>query len=96
MTIELFMSLFFALSLVSSLITEAAKKAYDNISTNILALINAIAVGIAGTISAYIFIDLPFNAKNILCIPLMALSIWLGSMIGHDKISQTLSQLKKG
>lgn len=95
MTIELFIMLLFSGSLVSSLITQAAKKAYQDISSNMLALLNAGTVGILGTICAYILMDLPFNAKNVVCIPLMALSIWLGSMVGYDKVIQTIAQIRK-
>ena len=96
MTIELFMTLLFAGSAVSSLFTQAIKKAYVGIPSNMLALINAGVIGIMGTICAYILMDLPFNAKNVVCIPLMALSIWLGSMVGYDKVIQTIAQIRKG
>ena len=81
MSIDLFLAILFAGSLAASLITEAAKKAYPDTSANILALINALVVGIAGTSCIYILLDMPFNSKNVLCIPMMALCIWIGSMI---------------
>ena len=96
MSIDLFLAILFAGSLTASLITEAAKKAYPETSANILALINAIVVGIAGTSCIYIFLDMPFNAKNVLCIPMMALCIWIGSMVGYDKCLQTIAQIKEG
>lgn len=96
MSIDLFLAILFAGSLAASLITEAAKKAYPETSANILALINAIVVGVAGTSCIYILLDMPFNAKNVLCIPMMALCIWIGSMIGYDKVLQTIAQIKEG
>lgn len=95
MSIDLFLAILFAGSLAASLITEAAKKAYPDTSANILALINAIVVGLVGTNCVYIFLDMPYNAKNVLCIPMMALCIWIGSMIGYDKVLQTLTQISK-
>lgn len=95
MSIDLFLAILFAGSLAASLITEAAKKAYPETSANILALINAIVVGIAGTVFIYVILDMPFNAKNVLCIPMMALCIWIGSMVGYDKCLQTVTQIRE-
>ncbi len=94
MTIELFLFLFTIGSLVSSLLTEALKKLNKTLSTNIIALIDAAMVGIGGTISAYILMGISWTPVNIICIILMTFCIWIGSMIGYDKVMQTLSQLK--
>lgn len=94
MTIQLFMFLFTIGSVVASLLTEAIKKSFTDISTNMIALINACIVGILGTICAYIFMDITFNVSNGICIVLMAMCIWIGSMIGYDKVMQTISQIK--
>ena len=94
MTITLFLSLFTLGSMVSSLLTEAVKKATD-ISSNLIALINAIVVGLAGTCAAYVLMGEPFNLQNIICIILMTVCIWIGSMIGYDKVIQTISQIRR-
>lgn len=94
MTIQLFMFLFTIGSLVSSLITEAIKKTYMNISSNIIALIDAIGVGVIGTVCAYTLMGITFNLSNIICIFLMAVCIWIGSMVGFDKVKQTINQIK--
>ena len=94
MTITLFLSLFTLGSMVSSLLTEAVKKATD-ISSNIIALINAFVVGLAGTSAAYALMGVPFNLQNIICIILMTVCIWIGSMIGYDKVIQTISQIRR-
>jgi len=31
-----------------------------------------------------------------MCIVLMGVCIWVGSMIGYDKVVQTIEQIKKG
>lgn len=94
MTIQLFMFLFTIGSLISSLFTEAIKKAFKNVSSNVIALINACVIGILGTICAYIFMGIEFNLSNAICIALMSVCIWIGSTVGYDKVMQTLAQLK--
>lgn len=94
MTIQLFMFLFTIGSLISSLITEAIKKAYMNVSSNIIALIDAVVVGVIGTVFAYILMGIAFNLSNVICIILMAVCIWIGSMVGFDKVKQTINQIK--
>lgn len=96
MTLNLFLFLMVIGASVSSLFTEALKKNHENISSNILALISAGVVGVGGTIIAYILIGITFDLKNIACIMVMAFCIWLGSMVGYDKVIQTIDQLKGG
>jgi len=94
MNIQLFLYLFTLGSVVSSLLTEALKKAFNAIPTNIIAFVNACVVGILGTIAAYILMGIAFTLANIVCILLMTICIWIGSMIGYDKVIQTISQVK--
>ena len=94
MSITMFLSLFTLGSMVSSLLTEAVKKAAD-ISSNLIALINAFVVGLAGTSAAYALMGVPFNLQNIICIILMTICNWIGSMIGYDKVIQTISQIRR-
>ena len=95
MTIQLFLFLFTIGSLAASLLTEALKKAYSNISSNVLALENALVVGVLGTIAAYVLMGIPFTLSNIICIALMTVCIWIGSMVGYDKVTQTILQIKR-
>ena len=95
MTIELFIYLFTIGSTVASLLTQAIKKAYPDVSSNILALFSASVVGAIGTVFAYILIGVAFSVQNIICIVLMAVCIWIGSMLGYDKVLQTIRQLKE-
>ena len=94
MTITLFLSLFTIGSMVSSLLTEALKKAFSELSANIVALIDAFAVGLIGTAMAYQLMGVEWNAQNIVCLVLMVFCIWVGSMVGYDKVLQTISQIK--
>lgn len=95
MTIELFLFLFTIGSLISSLLTEAIKSTCKTISSNVIALIDAIVVGLCGTCSAYLIMEISWTPTNVICIALMAFCIWIGSMVGYDKVMQTISQLKR-
>lgn len=94
MTIQLFLFLFTIGSLMSSLVTEAIKKAFTSVSTNVIALADSVLVGLVGTICAYILMGIPFTLTNDICIVLMAVCIWIGSMVGYDKVMQTISQIR--
>lgn len=94
MTVTMFLFLFTIGSAASSLLTQAIKKAVT-LECNIIALINAVLVGILGTIAAYILMDVPFTLQNNVCIGLMTVCIWIGSMIGYDKVTQTITQLRR-
>lgn len=98
MTITLFIILATICCAVSSLLTEGIKqwfvnKAQKNYSANLIALINAVVVGCGGTAIAYVLMGIAFTLPNILCLVLMCGVVWLGSMIGYDKVMQLVKQI---
>lgn len=97
MTVTLFISLFTFGSVLCGLITEAIKNAYKNAdkpySANVIALVDALVVGGLGTAVAYMLLGIPWTINNIICLVLMAVVIWLGAMVGFDKVLQTISQI---
>ena len=97
MTVTLFITIVTLGAAVSSLLTEAIKKAYNNsdkeYSANVIALINAVVVGGIGTAVVYMLRGIPWTINNIICLILMILVVWIGSMIGYDKIIQLLKQI---
>lgn len=98
MTITLFITIVTIGAAVSSLVTEAVKKAYSNAkkeySANMIALIDAVVVGGLGTAVTYILMNIPWTINNVLCLLLMIVVVWIGSMLGYDKILQLLNQIK--
>ena len=98
MTITLFMTLLLAFSGVVSLITEAVKKFLDSISctysSNVVVLIVATIVGAGGTALMYLLLGIAFTLPNICCMVLMAIAVWVGAMVGYDKVLQMVKQLK--
>ena len=98
MTVTLFVILATICCAVSSLLTEGIKqwfknKSEKNYSANLIALINAAVVGCGGTAIAYVLLGVPFILPNILCLVLMCGVVWLGSMIGYDKVIQLIKQI---
>lgn len=97
MTVTLFITVLTMGSMVSGLLTEAIKKAYENAhkeySANVIALVNAVVVGIGGTAVMYMLLGIAWTVNNIICMVLMGLAVWVASMIGYDKVVQMLQQI---
>ncbi len=98
MTITLFMALIVVLAIAVSLLTEAIKKFFEGTkvtySSNVIVLIVSILVGIGGTAMAYISLGIAFTPPNVVCMMLMAVAVWVGSMLGYDKVLQMVEQIK--
>lgn len=98
MTLTLFMTLLVVLAVCVSLITEAVKKFLEDAgikySANVVVLIVAVIVGAGGTALMYLFIGIAFTPPNIVCMVLMAVAVWVGAMVGYDKVIQMIEQLK--
>lgn len=97
MTITLFISLFTFGSVLCGIVTEAIKQAYKNAekeySANVIALVDALVVGGVGTATAYMLMGIPWTVNNVICLCLMCVVIWLGAMVGFDKVMQTIGQI---
>lgn len=95
--LSMFIKILIVGSAVSTLLTQAVKKAYENAgkeySANVLALIDAIVVGCGGTAVYYMLHAIPWTVNNVICLFLMGIAVWIGSMIGYDKILQLFEQL---
>ena len=97
MTVALFVMILTFGATASSLLTQAVKKWYENkksdYDSNHIALINALVVGCGGTAAAYILMGIPWSVNNIICMIGMAICVWIGSMIGYDKVMQWIKQV---
>ena len=84
---------------LSSLLTEAVKKfcegAKINYSSNILALVDSVIIGGGGTAVVYALTGASWNTANIVSLILMVFAVWLGCMVGFDKVIQTAGQIGK-
>ena len=84
-------------SSISSLLTEAIKRYAQNnklqYATNVIALIVSFIVGVHGTTIIYILGGVEWNITTITVLICMIPMVWIGSMIGFDKVRQTLVQI---
>ena len=97
MTLEIFLLLLMAASILTSLFTEGIKTAlsewkgscYPNTIAGIVSVVLSTAICIAYTIMA----DVQFNAKMAVMLIALVLLSWLSSMIGYDKVKQAILQI---
>lgn len=98
MNITVFLMLLATFSTITGLVVEAIKKFINddkNISYNITVLIVAIIVGVCGCGIYYQLNNIDFSVNNIIYMLLMGFSSALSSMLGYDKVKQTILQLKE-
>lgn len=97
MSITLFITILTIGGMITALLTEAIKKMYANMkkeySANIIALVNAIVVGCGGTAVVYMLMNIPWTVNNTICMVLMTVAVWIASMLGFDKVLQTVNQI---
>lgn len=95
MTTTTFLMLLSAFSVISSLVTEATKKLISdkaNLSYNLIALITALIIGCGGCAIYYQLNGILLTTNNIIHMVLMSLASGLVSMVGYDKVKQTVEQ----
>lgn len=99
MTVQTFVMLLTVFSTITSLVTEALKKLLDSLKytypTNLVVLISALLTGGIGTTIFYVLNGTEFTFENIVYIAVMIVANWIGSMVGYDKVSQLIQQIKK-
>lgn len=96
MTSSIFLMLLSLFSVITGLITEGVKnmaKDKVNLSYNIAALIIALIVGFVGCVVYYQLNNITFTLNNVIYMILMGFSSGLVSMVGFDKVKQTVEQV---
>lgn len=98
MTFEVFVALLMSVSVFTGLFTEAIKKFLQERDkqyySNALAGYVAVVLSVITSIGYMIVIGVNINAKMAVCVVSLMLLSWLGSMVGYDKVIQTITQLK--
>jgi hypothetical protein len=93
---ENFMILLFIASVMTGLLTEAMKKTFDGtsvkVSNNMLAVIMSAVASCIVSIVYIIQNSVAMDAKVIVEIVLLFIMSWICSMIGYDKVKQSISQ----
>lgn len=94
MTLTLFITLVTILALISSLVTEGLKKTINiKQPTVIVAIISAIT-GWLGGLASYILMGIAFTPSSIVCLILLAPTLFLVATNGYDKVIELISQIK--
>ena len=97
MTLDVFLLLLFANSILTSLTVESIKTYKDkkyNAPSNILVGIVAIILGTLIGVFYIILENIPFNVEVTITIISLVFLSWLSSMVGYDKVVQAITQIK--
>lgn len=98
MSMEVFLMLLLAVSIITGLFTEALKKVLDEwgkvYKSNILAGAVSIVLSVVAGIGYMIMVETQFNAKMAVILIALILLSWLSAMVGYDKVMQAISQIK--
>jgi hypothetical protein len=96
MTITLFTTLVSILSLISSLVTEVGKK-NEVIKANptVFVAVASMLCGWGGGIAAYILMGIAFTSASIVCLILLAPTIFFVATLGYDKVMEVIMQIGK-
>ena len=95
MTLTLFITLVSILSLISSLFTEACKKVFNVTKPTLLVGILSGVIGWGGGIAAYLLMSIAFTTSSVICLILLAPTIWLVATLGYDKVIEVIEQITK-
>ena len=97
MTLENFSILLFILGIITSTLTDSVKKVLDSLkvtyASNVVVLCVSVVVAGVGSIIFYIWNDYAWTSMNIICIFMLICANWLVSMLGYDKVMQTIKQV---
>lgn len=94
MSLTLYIVLTTILSLIISLATEGVKKAFPNFNKpTLLVIILSAVVGWGGGAITYILMGIPFATASIICLVLLAPTLFLVSTTGYDKVIELLKQI---
>lgn len=97
MTLEVFLMLLLAVSIFTSLVVEGIKKFVGekyNASSNLVAGIVAIVLGVVVGVFYCILAEVVFNTQIILVLIALVFLSWLCAMVGYDKVVQAITQIK--
>lgn len=98
MSVDIFLFLMLAVSVLTGLFTEAIKKVLDSLgmkcNTNLMS--GAVATVLAVCVDAgyIIMTDTALNDKMAVMLIALILLSWLCAMVGYDKVMQAITQVK--
>ena len=80
-------------SVLTGLIVEAIKKLKDVEKPNVVAAIVSVIVGLAVSVSWVLISKIAVSVEVILFVIALIVLSWLCSMLGYDKVIQTIAQI---
>lgn len=95
MTISIGSFILMICSIMTGLIVEAIKKMVHVDKPNILAAIVSVIIGIAVPVGYIMANNLSFDTTAFLYIVSIVVLSWLCSMLGYDKVMQTIAHIKR-
>lgn len=94
MSLEVFLTLVGCISAFTALVVEAGKDLFPkNRNYNVTASIVSFVTTIFVCMAYVVFFEQTVDNKLVICFIAVAVCSWLSSMLGFDKIKQTLIQL---
>ncbi len=100
MTLEVFLMMLMAVSIITGLVTEALKKLFDEsgkvYKSNILAGVVAVVLSVLVGVGYIVMTEAQINAKMAVILIALVLLSWLCAMVGYDKVMQAITQIKVG
>ena len=98
--LQLFFIALLAISILSGLTVEAIKKMFKDYKVswhaNILSAIVSIVLSIAISAGYMIYTETALTSQLVVLIIALIFLSWLCSMVGYDKVSQAIAQIKSG
>ena len=100
MTLEVFLMLLMAVSIMTGLVTEAIKrwldernkKYYSNALAGYVAIVMSVLLWLAYTV----MVQASINAQMVVILIALVLLSWLSAMVGYDKVIQAIGQIRGG
>lgn len=98
-SIQVFLTMLLACSILTSLTVEGIKKMVDDFkvkySANIVTAIVAVVLAVAMSVGYYLYMGLTFDTVFVLMLVSLVFLSWLCAMVGYDKVMQCIGQLVK-
>ncbi|MBQ6945357.1 MAG: aminopeptidase [Ruminococcus sp.] len=97
MTIEVFMTMLFAVSVATGLVTQAVKTCLDGLkmaySSNMLAGVVSVVVGGFTCYGHILYSGTELNQLSIAVYVVFVVMSWICAMVGYDKVVQAFKQI---
>lgn len=94
MTLTLFVTLVTILALISSLLTEGLKNSFNITKPTLTVAIISAIIGWIGGIMAYVLMGIAFTSSSIICLILLAPTLFLVATNGYDKVLELIEQIR--